>query len=432
MDMLEGDVELTEFEAIDVQSIKGVKQGANGFPILMMKGLAAPVAKGKRDCPKCEKTYDADHKGDKCENCGTKLPGADASKAADGKVDCPTCKGDGKIMGNKRDCPDCDAKGKVTPAKAKTLASKSLVRDIIAKAVGADGQVDEKPDIAGGTEVLGQIADLIISEATELKAGQAGEIDDIFQLARAAEMIWCWRTGEQAVASGSIMPADMLMQAAAKSLDLSTEQWADWVDVIKADLSGKEINDLPDSAFAYIEDGGKKDDEGKTTPRKLRHFPVHDKPHAKNALDRLSSSPFGDKASAKVHAAAKKFGIDSDTSKSRIAEEGPDVDTVTQGTGSLSKAVEDAVTKAIGPLKERITALDAELAKVKATPVPGGPVLSRNVQVKQPGGVQNEDLAAKAALYRAKADAATDPADREGYRQLARETEEKARTATSA
>lgn len=33
------------------------------------------------------------------------------------------------------------------------------------------------------------------------------------------------------------------------------------------------INDLPDSAFAYIEKGGSKDDQGRTAPRSLRHLP---------------------------------------------------------------------------------------------------------------------------------------------------------------
>jgi HK97 family phage prohead protease len=78
----------------------------------------------------------------------------------------------------------------------------------------------------------------------------------------------------------------------------------------RAAMSTAAINDLPDSAFAYIEPGGKKDDQGKTTPRSLRHFPVHDKAHAQNALSRAPQSPFGDKAMGKIRAAAAKFGID--------------------------------------------------------------------------------------------------------------------------
>jgi len=56
------------------------------------------------------------------------------------------------------------------------------------------------------------------------------------------------------------------------------------------------INDLPDSAFLHIESGGKKDDEGKTVPRNLRHFPVRDAdgnldlPHLENALARIPQS----------------------------------------------------------------------------------------------------------------------------------------------
>jgi len=74
-------------------------------------------------------------------------------------------------------------------------------------------------------------------------------------------------------------------------------------------MSSAAINDLPDSAFAYIEPGGTKDEQGKTTPRSLRHFPVHDEAHARNALARAPQSPFGDKAMPKIRAACKKFGI---------------------------------------------------------------------------------------------------------------------------
>ena len=76
-----------------------------------------------------------------------------------------------------------------------------------------------------------------------------------------------------------------------------------------AQMSSAAINDLPDSAFAYIEPGGKKDSSGKTIPRSLRHFPVHDAAHTRNALARAPQSPFGPKAMSKIRAAASKFGI---------------------------------------------------------------------------------------------------------------------------
>jgi HK97 family phage prohead protease len=74
-------------------------------------------------------------------------------------------------------------------------------------------------------------------------------------------------------------------------------------------MTAAAINDLPDSAFAYIESGGSKDDQGKTVPRSNRHFPIHDKAHVQNALARAPQSPFGAKAMPKIVAAAKKFGI---------------------------------------------------------------------------------------------------------------------------
>lgn len=85
----------------------------------------------------------------------------------------------------------------------------------------------------------------------------------------------------------------------------------------RAAMAAASINDLPDSAFAYIEPGGKKDASGKTTPRSLRHFPIHDKAHVRNALARASQSPFGKKAMPKILAAAKKFGIETSQSNSR-------------------------------------------------------------------------------------------------------------------
>ena len=51
----------------------------------------------------------------------------------------------------------------------------------------------------------------------------------------------------------------------------------DAIDIfLKRDISTASRNDLPDSAFAYIEPGGTKDESGKTTPRSKRHFPIHD------------------------------------------------------------------------------------------------------------------------------------------------------------
>ena len=83
------------------------------------------------------------------------------------------------------------------------------------------------------------------------------------------------------------------------------------------------INNLPDAAFAYIAPGGKKDGEGKTTPRSLRNLPYKgpdgkpDAAHVRAALSYLSRTdiPADAKAEAKrrLDAAAKELGIEEHT-----------------------------------------------------------------------------------------------------------------------
>jgi len=73
-----------------------------------------------------------------------------------------------------------------------------------------------------------------------------------------------------------------------------------------AEWTTEYINDLPDSAFAYVEDG-EKDDQGKTVPRSKRHLPFKnaeggiDHDHLANALARVKQSetmPEGGKRAA--------------------------------------------------------------------------------------------------------------------------------------
>lgn len=71
------------------------------------------------------------------------------------------------------------------------------------------------------------------------------------------------------------------------------------------------INDLPDSAFLLIREGGTQDDSGKTIPRTLRRFPVRDhtgtvdRPHVANALARISQAGLDDATKERVRAEAR-------------------------------------------------------------------------------------------------------------------------------
>lgn len=77
----------------------------------------------------------------------------------------------------------------------------------------------------------------------------------------------------------------------------------------------KYINTLPDSAFAYISPGGKKDPTGRTVPRSLRHLPYRDHtgkvdiPHLRNALARLPQTDIPDEAKEQALRVLKKAAI---------------------------------------------------------------------------------------------------------------------------
>jgi hypothetical protein len=66
-----------------------------------------------------------------------------------------------------------------------------------------------------------------------------------------------------------------------------------------------DVNDYPDSSFAYVEPG-EKDSEGKTVPRGKRHLPYKnasgaiDSAHLKNALSRLPQTHINSEAKAKA------------------------------------------------------------------------------------------------------------------------------------
>jgi HK97 family phage prohead protease len=131
------------------------------------------------------------------------------------------------------------------------------------------------------------------------------------------------------------------------------------------------INNLPDSAFAYIEPGGSKDADGKTTPRSLRHFPIKnaqgqcDRAHTRNALSRAPQSPFGAKALPKIRACARALGIEVSESSSQGASMSTELRytpvpvELRSGDGQPAKivgyaAVFDSASQNLGGFKEQV------------------------------------------------------------------------------
>lgn len=161
-------------------------------------------------------------------------------------------------------------------------------------------------------------------------------------------------------------PEQMNDKAADKGVNHSVEQ----EQAEKAVWSTEYINNLPDDAFAYIEPGGKKDEEGKTTPRSLRHLPYKDhngkldEAHIRDALSRLPQTDIPEeakeKARKKLEAAAREVGIE-------VADEEKDK------VNKIMQAAEDAVKAAKAAAycpecRKRVKLGD----KVREEDVPGG------------------------------------------------------------
>lgn len=269
--------------------------------------------------------------------------------------------------------------------------------DDTSKAV-VGGKVDQKPDISLGEKILGLLGQAMGNESQEVAAGHHGEAGDVHMLAQAHDIVHAWCNGEKTHPDGlkSAAPVDE--------------------DAEKAKLSSAERNALPDSAFALPG----------------RHYPIHDENHAHAALSEVAQHGTPEEK-AKVRAAVRRrypdIKVDGDSSKSvaDVAEGEATVDDVTQGTDDqIAKAVEAAVTKALQPYEERIKSLGAELAKVKATPIPGGPVLSANARPQGERTAELSEWSAKAAHMEKLADQVNDPEMRAGYANLARQYAEKA------
>lgn len=87
-----------------------------------------------------------------------------------------------------------------------------------------------------------------------------------------------------------------------------------------AELSTRARNNLPDSSFAVILPGGKRDGSGRTIPRALRRFPIYrangdpDPARIRNALGRIEqdtnlTSSQKTTARRRIRIAAVKAGI---------------------------------------------------------------------------------------------------------------------------
>lgn len=264
-------------------------------------------------------------------------------------------------------------------------------------------KVDESADIAGAQAVIAQLAQLIISEATELAAGRMDEEGDISCLMDAVRAVKYFMQREQR------QDGTEVDDAPAPAGSMAYAMMAAEPDAGKRDFSAAERDDAAGSGAA-MSDG---------------RYPIKTAEDLKNAI-RLAGHGKGSQAAIRAHirrraeALGESAMIPDDWSEKAAA---PDGGPAPVGP-DITKAISDAVAEATKDSRERIKALEADLVKVRALPIPGGPMLMP-VQATRAASPA-DDRAGRAAEYAAQAKAATDPGVAHAYRSLAaREIEAK-------
>lgn len=174
----------------------------------------------------------------------------------------------------------------------------------------------------------------------EWKLGDAGPVvEDLQKAAQPALVCQPCGCGPDGAMDGCT--CECVICTAAKAAGKAAD-----VDATKAPMTAADQNDLPDSAFAYIEPGGTVKD-GKTEPRSKRHYPIHDDAHIRNALSRAAAqikaggqpAAIAEKALPAIRRAAKERGIgDDDKEKSMDPEQTPVVADQTAPEDSAEKA----------------------------------------------------------------------------------------------
>ncbi|NIT35841.1 MAG: hypothetical protein GTN49_04975 [candidate division Zixibacteria bacterium] len=145
------------------------------------------------------------------------------------------------------------------------------------------------------------------------------------------------------------------------------------------------INALPDESFAYIEPGGEKDEEGKTVPRELRHFPVRDAdgnvslPHVEEALAALDTEkmstgePIPEEDRERVRAELEKLleeaGAEGESApeeeKAAVEAESARSRRLARFLGKLGFRGEGAASKEVARMEARLDGLSARFEALR-------------------------------------------------------------------
>lgn len=328
----------------------------------------------------------------------------EVDKAADGKVDCPTCDGTGKIKAGNVKCPDCNSTGKVTPEQAKEL--KKAVEPDLEKREFTD---DERAAAAktgaampGGGFPVKNVGDLknaiqAIGRAKDPAAAKAHIKTRATALGKENLIPAGWKSVEGDV--NKAKPDEMTHDPA----DLAAIRTG-LVNVLKAELdelaTGSD-NEIPDlyqllnSLSTFLCWWSGEADEDETTPP----FPEDS----------------GDDTMAYIGLGVSADLIKSATQDDATPEVKDELRTELRKALGLAEIATKADTEA---LQEAVKGLEATVKTISEMAAPGQPAL-RGTLEQQNKAAQADELEATVAKYRNTAMTSTDPETARQYAEAA-------------
>jgi hypothetical protein len=145
------------------------------------------------------------------------------------------------------------------------------------------------------------------------------------------------------------------------------------------------VDALPDESFAYIEPGGEADEEGKTVPRELRHFPVRDAegnvslPHVEEALAALDTEKMStgepipeedrERVREELEALLEEAGAEgekpAEEDKAAVEAEGAKSRRLVKFLGKLGFRGEGAPSKDVARMETRLDGLSARFEALR-------------------------------------------------------------------
>jgi hypothetical protein len=305
----------------------------------------------------------------------------------------------------------------VVAYKAACRTVEGILDGTITKALAADGTVDESGDIAGAHGVIAQIADLIISEATELKTGRLHELRDIEVLVSAARALCCFIDAESMQHGGEPGAYGEDDGDDEKAYMIADADKALEPEILKEKYSAEQKR-------AMLARG-----QAMRNPAGDPSYPIGDEADLSDAI-RAVGRGSGSHASIKAYIKrrAKEMGKESMLPDTWTGDGGDAGKSVTSEPVGVTLDVQAEINKALTEVnashKAEMDSLRDQMAKVLSAPIPGGPMIHSVVPPAARTAVANK--AAEADRYLEIAERSTEPTIAEAYRALADRTRREA------